>query len=809
MDDNLNNNKWRPIQMMKSTLATFRSRHRLSVISNHRSISLSSIWLTIMIIISTNITIQHAIANDNNNTADNTMVISLEDLSTVSDDIEMIHDDSDDPDRASLLRQPIRSLFVAPPTSSKRSSSGDSNIRPVRFINFTQILINRNRRLNLTTTSTISPPHSPSSVTNIRNIRKKYIRLGGGGNLNSHTTVVPRLTTLVKTFPSSAITSTTTINPNTEDMRQGRSNHQFGQKKKKKKTLIKVKVKNGDEQLLFYDHHSTAAKQPSTTTTTSTTSTTQTPTTTTTASYITTTTKELSRKKKQDHHHQSSADDDSTTTVPEEEAEEEPDAVEIGEEVEIDDNSGDQTLIPTTTTTTTQMPTTTLKREDVYETVPITLPPQYDDSRDDGYFKRRRPTTTTTTTSTTSTSTSSPTEIPSMMTLEPMMEQFSPHYHHHHPDVHPDLMADQIPMFHPMMSSSPPYHHHHARPAPIIPFMPPPPQPLQPMSGHPGLMMAGPPPLSSPVPRQCHFRMETICPTMSMARRSQFQCFGDGIIHCDGRVSRMCRLFERQSHLRDQGMMLDAMQSSSSTTTDMPPPMIRYYRPDPNNYFYCNQPLMTDECVGIAECVSDASSAFMADMMAGNSLTEPDDQDDEPDIEYKKASPSKLNYRPKPYGKNSPAKQTELKVNHDQDEDDETVNKPPQYHLPSDKLNSKFDGNITTTVIPTTAIPLTTASKFDEESSSNHIEGGGGHQSSSLRSNQPNDLLPPQPPAATTTVAHHRSPQPLSRVQVGLIGALIALGSLMFVMVAALAYYSFQKSRLIRRDGLPRQWWLW
>ncbi|OTF72653.1 hypothetical protein BLA29_004504, partial [Euroglyphus maynei] len=396
----------------------------------------------------------------------------------------------------------------------------------------------------------------------------------------------------------------------------------------------------------------------------------------------------------------------------------------------------------------TEVPTT-VNREDVYETVTITLPPPYDDSRDDGYFKRR-PTTTTTTTSST--------EMPSM-TLQPMMETFEPHHHFQHDQ---DLMADQIPMFHPMIS--PP---HHPQPTIITPFMPPP--PIQ--SQHPTLMTA-------PLPRQCHFRIETICPTMAMVRRSQFQCFGDGIIHCDGRVSRMCRLFERQSYLRDQ-MQDDVhdISSSTSTTTDMPPPMIRYYRPDPRNYFYCNQPLMTDECVGVTECISDAS--FMTDMM-DNPMATMNEEDEGPDIEYKKSSSSPhINHRPRPHSNFRP-KQSEYEVN----ENDETIitaKPPPRYHSSPEEIMPEFDTTTVATSI-STAIPTTTvsASKFDQDSMMMADDNG---QSSSLRANQHD------PPTTT------RSHQPLSRVQVGLIGALIALGSLMFVMVAAVAYYSTEQNR--------------
>ncbi|OTF71311.1 hypothetical protein BLA29_009131, partial [Euroglyphus maynei] len=235
------------------------------------------------------------------------------------------------PNRALFARSPSRSLFIAP---TPNRSSGE-NIRQVRFINFTQILINRNRRLNLTTVV------SPSPSSSVRNIRKKYIRLGGNGHLQ-HTTTMPRSTTLVKTFPP--VTSTTTVDP-IQDVRESRAN-QFG-KKKKKKTLVKVKVKNGDQQMLLYDH---SAKRP--TTTTSTTTTTESPTTT-VAQHITTMAKELSRKKKQDNH---SATDDSPMTTPED-AEDGPDSLE-GEDGEIDQ----ETIIPTTT----EVPTT-VNREDVYE----------------------------------------------------------------------------------------------------------------------------------------------------------------------------------------------------------------------------------------------------------------------------------------------------------------------------------------------------------------------------------------------------------------------------------------------------------
>lgn len=202
------------------------------------------------------------------------------------------------PDRALLQKHKgVRSLFIVPgSTSSAQLSSSSAIVRPPRFINFTQILINRNKKyrngeMNLNKNNDKRNGKSAFSISTtispINNIKKKFIRL-------SSTTVSP---SILKPGKNSKLTNL------------AKANTAIASKPNKKKTLVKVKVKSGDQQLLLYDHHKlkSSSQRNATTTSTATTITTTTTSTvlpskpTTMSLAEITRTRELNRKKKQEN----------------------------------------------------------------------------------------------------------------------------------------------------------------------------------------------------------------------------------------------------------------------------------------------------------------------------------------------------------------------------------------------------------------------------------------------------------------------------------------------------------------------------
>lgn len=202
------------------------------------------------------------------------------------------------PDRALLQKlKGVRSLFVVPgSTSSALSSSSSAIVRPPRFINFTQILINRNKKyrngelnLNKITDKKNGKLSISTTISPVNNIKKKFIRLSSTTALpsNAKPSKSSKMINFVKTNSNTAIASKSTSN--------------------KKKTLVKVKVKNGDQHLLLYDHHKLKSSMQRNATTTSTTTTAPTTTTvlppkiTTMSLAEITRSRELNRKKKQDH----------------------------------------------------------------------------------------------------------------------------------------------------------------------------------------------------------------------------------------------------------------------------------------------------------------------------------------------------------------------------------------------------------------------------------------------------------------------------------------------------------------------------
>lgn len=223
--------------------------------------------------------------------------------------------------------------------------------------------------------------------------------------------------------------------------------------------------------------------------------------------------------------------------------------------------------------------------------------------------------------------------------------------------------------------------------------------------------------------RPCHLPTESICPKMPKIKRQSLQCFGDGIINCDASVGSMCKLFERQTNPSNQ---LDDYGANTMTVA---------------NYFFCNQPLTTAECMGIIECMSSrklvptttelpmvevtSSTSSIVEILKENSLLNRYETEMEPEI----ISPNQRYY---------------------------TGTKEYQTTTTATMANTGTEISVTDWPVHNTGVSL------------------GNRQS-----------LKHEPNLVT-----NKKNQKLSRMQVGMIGALIALGSFMFIAVAAVAYYS-------------------
>lgn len=236
-----------------------------------------------------------------------------------------------------------------------------------------------------------------------------------------------------------------------------------------------------------------------------------------------------------------------------------------------------------------------------------------------------------------------------------------------------------------------------------------------------------PPWLQSMNLQPCNLPTESICPKMPIIKRQTLQCFGDGIINCDANVGSMCKLFERQSNPSNR------LQNGPIKMSDF-------------NYFFCNQPLTTAECMGIVECMSSGKVAPI-------STTEPST------VEVTSSTTSSSSIV-------EILKEDSQLNGYETEIEPETIlpnrrNEPNRYYTATKEYTT------------TTNSPAETEMPVSVWGSNTGVSLG--HRQS----------LKHEPNLAT-----NKKNQKLSRMQVGMIGALIALGSFMFIAVAAVAYYS-------------------
>ncbi|KAI2810277.1 hypothetical protein BLOT_001436, partial [Blomia tropicalis] len=123
------------------------------------------------------------------------------------------------------------------------------------------------------------------------------------------------------------------------------------------------------------------------------------------------------------------------------------------------------------------------------------------------------------------------------------------------------------------------------------------------------------PTLSGTVYRQCHFDLTRLCPSLpvigdkgrNLSPRMDnglITCFGEGIINCNKRNGNYCRLvpidvIEKSEEYDDD----DDNGGGGNMHSDEVTHNIDNHNMGNNvNYFFCNVPLMTDHCDGLAKC---------------------------------------------------------------------------------------------------------------------------------------------------------------------------------------------------------------
>lgn len=236
--------------------------------------------------------------------------------------------------------------------------------------------------------------------------------------------------------------------------------------------------------------------------------------------------------------------------------------------------------------------------------------------------------------------------------------------------------------------------------------------------------------------RQCHFKLLHLCPQLAISRfapiRSKIACYGEGLISCDPRAGKLCRLTPTTPSSDSAGSYEsyeEASAENGSNNKEEPPSPSTSASP-----FFCNVPLTTEYCSGSARCVMPKSEA--SGVITPSSVT--------------------------------PTTITTTTI------------------TPGDQ-----EGMGTTMTTTTTNTPLSDDAAKQEVTTllaaEQHLlklqSGGGDHQLPSSQNYSHEEVINPDQQSS-------RAAKPLSPLKIGLISALIAIGSLIVILVTIVAYIS-------------------
>ena len=239
--------------------------------------------------------------------------------------------------------------------------------------------------------------------------------------------------------------------------------------------------------------------------------------------------------------------------------------------------------------------------------------------------------------------------------------------------------------------------------------------------------------------RQCHFKLLHLCPQLAIARfaaiRNKIACYGEGLISCEPRAGKLCRLTPTTPSSDSAGSYESYEEASaengSNNNKEEPPSPSTSASP-----FFCNVPLTTEYCSGSARCVmpkSEASGVITPSSVTPTTITTttitPGDQE----------------------GMDTTARTTTV-----------TTNTP----LSDDAAKQEV-----TTLLAAEQHLLKLQS------------GGGDHQLPSSQNYSHEEVINPDQQSS-------RAAKPLSPLKIGLISALIAIGSLIVILVTIVAYIS-------------------
>ncbi|KAF7491162.1 hypothetical protein SSS_04719 [Sarcoptes scabiei] len=268
---------------------------------------------------------------------------------------------------------------------------------------------------------------------------------------------------------------------------------------------------------------------------------------------------------------------------------------------------------------------------------------------------------------------------------------------------------------------------------------------------------------------QCKVSIEKICPNQSHSSSSssssspsfsskRFQCFGSGIIVCHKGLGSKCFLIEKRLYPKNRSPSFEHLRESSELSS--------------HKNFYCNRPLFTTNCSGIIECFTRRESrqrTFMdqndqPSTTSTTTITEEDDDDDD----------------------NNRDDGNDVDINDDDNDDERRWDNENNF---IQDQNDRNDQMVTKTIsnIPEGAINKknrNVSKDFESIDFNNHHQQN--DDDDSLR--RDGNVFDQQDETILTRNDYH---QKLSRIRIGLISALIGFGSLIFVVVATIAFISY------------------